>query len=135
MMKAGKYYVGDLCYVMDNDWDEVCDLTIDGSQVLSGEFNMKDGRRFALYTTMYGDGTYRDEQGREYPVDSGSIGCVRVEDITMDQADINFGQIIEFDKDFNCGFESGVIYFGKMRIDTDPTDEEFEDEEEYSSEY
>lgn len=25
-MPAGRYYVGDLCYVMDDVWDEVCDL-------------------------------------------------------------------------------------------------------------
>lgn len=133
-MKAGKYYVGDLCYVMDNDWDEVCDLTIDCHEVLSGEFNMKDGRRFAVFTTMYGDGTYRDDFGRKYPVDSGSIGCILLDNITMKNADIAYGQIIEFDKDFNCGYEDGVIYFGKVRIDTDPLDEEDEEEDCYEEE-
>ena len=26
MMRSGTYYVGDLCYVMHPQWDEVCDL-------------------------------------------------------------------------------------------------------------
>ena len=82
MMKAGKYYIGDLCYVMHPEWDEFCSLTINGHNVLDGEFNLKDGRRFATFTTKWGDGTYKDEQGRSYGVDAGLIGCIAVDDIT-----------------------------------------------------
>ncbi len=44
-MPAGKYYVGDLCYVMHDVWDEVCDLMFphDNSGVY-GKFKLKDGR-------------------------------------------------------------------------------------------
>ena len=27
MMDAGRYYIGDLCYVIDNAWGEIYDLT------------------------------------------------------------------------------------------------------------
>ena len=30
MFPAGKYYVGDLCYVMHDEWDEVCGLFFKG---------------------------------------------------------------------------------------------------------
>jgi hypothetical protein len=40
MMQPGKYYIGDLCYVMHGEWDEFCALTIVGDKVLDGEFNL-----------------------------------------------------------------------------------------------
>ena len=45
MMPAGKYYIGDLAYVMHGEWDEFCDLTIKGNSLSNGEFSLKDGRR------------------------------------------------------------------------------------------
>jgi hypothetical protein len=140
MMPAGKYYIGDLCYVMDDaEWLEVCDLTIRGSRVIDGEFQLKDGRRFAMYGTAYGDGTYHDHYGFSYSVDSGSIGCIRMEDIKASntyslgdtQAILDFGAIQDFDTDFvtgggiqgTMGWE-GLIQFGHIVIETDPTEEE-----------
>jgi hypothetical protein len=131
MMKAGKYYVGDLCYVLHDRWDEFCSLTINGHRVLDGEFNLADGTRFATYTTMYGDGCYSDEQGNEYGVDAGLIGCVALEDINFND-ESNFtsgGRIVEFVKDFTTFSSGGVISFGGVSIDTDPEVEELEEEE------
>ena len=85
MMQSGTYYIGDLCYVMHDRWDEFCALTCSGHCVLDGEFNLKDGTRFATFTTRWGDGTYRDELGNEYPVDAGLIGCIRVDDIAPEE--------------------------------------------------
>mgnify|MGYP003347542378 CR=1 FL=1 len=86
MMTAGEYYVGDLCYVMsDEEWEEVCRLTTEGQKCISGEFTMADGRRFAMYNTAYGDGIYVDEKYMKYSVDSGTIGCIKVEDIKVDK--------------------------------------------------
>ena len=45
MMPAGKYYIGDLCYVMtDDEWREICAIIIKGNQCLDGEFELPDGR-------------------------------------------------------------------------------------------
>jgi hypothetical protein len=125
MMTAGKYYLGDLCYVMHGEWDEFCDLTIQGNSLLNGEFNLKDGRRFATFTTKWGDGVYQDEQGRSYSVDAGLIGCIRVEDIDFTDASNNVsgGQIVEFDRDFTTFSSGGVIRFGDVVIDTDAEEE------------
>jgi len=127
MMKAGKYYIGDLCYVMHPEWDEFCSLTISGNNVLDGEFNLKDGRRFATFTTKWGDGTYKDEQGRSYGVDAGLIGCIAVEDITPSELEnLKDGHVVEFVQDFSTFSAGGIIRIGSICIDTDYAEEEDE---------
>ena len=134
-MPAGQYYVGDLCYVMtDKEWDEYCSITISNNHCLDGEFEMKDGRRFATYGTAWGDGLYRDQYRNEYSVDSGSIGCIKLEDITAEKYKV-FGKDIEdlgaihtFEYEFTTsGFRGkkewdGVICIGGVKIETDPED-------------
>jgi hypothetical protein len=130
-MPAGTYYIGDLCYVMHDRWDEFCSLTCSGSRVLDGEFNLADGTRFATYTTRWGDGNYFDETGKSYDVDAGLIGCVRVEDIDFtDPANsIVGGRVVEFVRDFTTFSSGGVISIGNVSIDTDPeyVEEELEE--------
>jgi len=129
MMKAGTYYIGDLCYVMHPEWDEFCSLTINDNKVLDGEFNLKDGRRFATFTTKWGDGTYKDEQGRKYGVDAGLIGCINVKDITPSELEnLKDGHVVEFVQDFSTFSAGGIIRIGSICIDTDFEEIEEEDE-------
>ena len=136
-MPAGSYYVGDLCYVMnDEDWREICKLTIGGNECIEGEFTLSDGRRFAMYDTAYGDGGYLDQTGNEYSVDSGTIGCIKVSDITKFEYEHieELGVMHEFDKPFetsggrgSLGRDwDGVIKIGRIHIETDPVYEEEE---------
>jgi hypothetical protein len=118
-MKAGKYYVGDLCYVLGDRWDEVCDLIIKDHVCLDGVFELKDGTQFAIYGTAYGDGFYSDQYANGYPVDSGSIGCVLVDSITSGELDESLGNVIDFDDDFTTSSDSGIIYIGEIEIDTE----------------
>lgn len=121
MMEAGRYYVGDLCYVLHEVWDEVCSLTFDKEgRMLDGEHYLKDGRKFALYSTMYGDGTYHDGQGRSYPVDAGCIGCILEVDIDLrnKENETGGGQIIDFPRDFVTGDNNGQLLFGHILIET-----------------
>jgi hypothetical protein len=131
-MQAGRYYVGDLCYVLHDRWDEFCSLTCSGNRVLDGEFNLADGTRFATYTTRWGDGTYRDETGNSYDVDAGLIGCVALEDIdfTDPSNSVAGGRVVEFVRDFTTFSSGGVISIGTVSIDTDPeyAEEELEEE-------
>lgn len=142
MMPAGKYYVGDLCYVMHPEWDEFCKITISGNECLQGEFNLADGRRFATFTTAYGDGEYRSNQNTSHSVDAGLIGCIRIEDIrdpeATEAAMRSLGAIVEFDRPFECSGGrrnnwDGVIHFGNLQIFTG--DEECEELEEEEEEY
>ena len=84
---AGYYWVGDICYVLHDEWLEVCDITLPAKdnkyQILNGVFNLKNGTQFALYNTAYGDGNYYDEENFNYGVDSGSIGCVAINNIDV----------------------------------------------------
>ena len=135
-MPAGKYYVGDLCYVLHDEWDECCNLFFANRKdqgCNEGEFNLRDGRRFASFNTAYGDGGYFDEQGREYSVDSGGIGCIRLVDINLshDSNYIDGGQIVDFPSDFETGYQDGKIIIGHVIIDTDPS---YENENEYEYE-
>lgn len=133
-MEPGTYYVGDLCYVMNDSWNELCEMTCDEHTVLDGGFRLKDGREFVIFTTAWGDGTYRDKEGRAYPVDAGLIGCVRVEDMDSKPEDVcDDGHFIEFKSPFICEKVDGVIYFGKIAIDTD-SDGDLEDDEYYKDE-
>ncbi len=132
-MPAGKYYVGDLCYVMHDEWDEFCALTISGSELQEGEFNLKDGRRFAFYSTRWGDGEYADQYGRRYGVDAGLIGCIRVEDINeKERENLDGGHVVEFTREFYVtgGRKDpdwdGVISVGNVYIKTDD-DGDYED--------
>lgn len=128
MMKAGTYYVGDLCYVFDDeDWQEICGLMYDTDGNAKDNFINYKGIEMFWANTMYGDGSYSDQYGHEYPVDAGLIGAVRFEDLTSEKSKNivkeGFGQLIEFGRDFSCSSDSGDIYIGKYIIDTDPKED------------
>lgn len=129
MMKSGTYYVGDLCYVMNDRWDEFCALTIVGDKVLDGEFNLKDGTRFATFTTKWGDGNYFDQNGKSYDVDAGLIGCIRLDDIDLTNPENSLigGNIVEFIQPFSTFSAGGEIRIGNVLINTDPAEVEEEE--------
>lgn len=131
LMPAGKYWVGDLCYVMHEEWDEVCGLFFKGRDdhgCNEGLFELKDGRKFVSFNTKWGDGGYYDEAENEYGVDAGLIGCILVSDIKQsDQNTLNGGHVHDFDAPFVCsGGRSeqgcdwdGIIQIGHVKIATD----------------
>ena len=124
MMPAGKYYIGDLCYVMGDEWRQVCSIIIKDNQCLNGEFELDDGRRFAIYSTAYGDGEYYDQYGHTYSVDAGSIGCILMSDIRANKYDnlLDLGAILEFTEPFETGSQGGQLQFGHVIIETDAVD-------------
>lgn len=137
-MPAGKYYVGDLCYVLHDEWHEVCDITSSGNDCLEGEFTLKDGRRFATYSTKFGDGLYYDNYGNRYPVDAGLIGCVLLDaiDLTNTANDLSLGNVVEFADDFETSGGrltsnewNGIIRIGRIEVETDPVYDDYECDE------
>jgi hypothetical protein len=133
-----KYWIGDLCYVMHPEWDEFCSLTITDRCVTDGVFTLADGRKFGCKGTAYGDGTYHDQNGKQYPVDAGLIGVIALEDIRDPLAitgpNIGLGNIYEFDSFPDVASHNGVIQIGNIFIptafDEDCDDEEYSEEEE-----
>jgi hypothetical protein len=127
-LTAGVYWIGDLCYVLGNRWDEFCALTIEGHNVKEGAFTMADGTQFITFGTAYGDGLYYDQEGNEYPVDAGLIGCVLADKVDHD-ARLELGKVHTFVNDVWADSDGKVLNFGHIQIDTDPIfEEEFEDE-------
>lgn len=117
-MPPGEYWVGDLCYVLGDVWDDVCSLIIQGRDVVDGVFTLPDGRRFANFGTAYGDGYYPDQYGNHYAVDSGTIGCVLAADVEAH----DLGHLHKFDKRILVRYEDGVIKIGHVFINTNDED-------------
>lgn len=131
-MPAGRYYIGDLCYVMHDEWDEACAMFFPPNHVgrgVEGEFTLRDGRRYASFGTAFGDGEYYNNMGTSHCVDSGSIGCIRIEDIRDDTyGNIeSLGSVVEFEQPFEVEkVGRGLLKFGHVEIETDPVyDEEY----------
>ena len=125
-MPAGRYYVGDLCYVMHDAWTEAVDLMFpsaaEGYKSVEGVLTLKDGRQFAIFSTSYGDGVYYDQWGKDYGVDAGSIGCILQKDIKDDTANIGLGNIVDFDQDFVVSSDGETLKFGDIIIHTGSVD-------------
>lgn len=101
---------------------------------MDGEIVFDNGIKTVHFSTAYGDGFYEDQNGNLYAVDAGLIGCIRIKDITDKQADLTCGNVVNFDYDFECESNDGVLCFGNIVIDTknefneENEDEQFEEE-------
>lgn len=146
MMPAGEYYIGDLCYVMENWWDEVCEKTIEDNEVLNGRFVLDGGIEFAMMSTFYGDGSYGSNVlGSNFPVDSGSIGVVKLSAIGKTSKDIDeegLGKVVVFNTPFEVKDDEGTLIFGDIRIFTNDEEdgeccepEYYEDEDDDDFDY
>lgn len=117
-MKAGTYYIGDLCYVVDNDkWKHFCfafnDLENDN------EYVTLDDIEFAQMWTKYGDGDYSSNVDRFFGVDSGSIGCINVKYLDLSNLDHLKNFFYTFEEDFEViRRDDGTLCFGHVEIYT-----------------
>ena len=127
MLPAGEYYIGDPCYVIDNDkWGEFLDPFWD-KKPKGGVFDF-DGYQCAAFYTKYGDGCYTLEPGYyRIPVDAGMIGAIPMALVV--QGGEEDGAFVTFDKPFQCQEWDGQIRFGHYTVETG--DEMDEDEDEY----
>jgi hypothetical protein len=125
-MPQGKYYVGDLRFVLDNDgtWDEVCNLrkvNHRAGECGQGHFTTSNGREIVIFDTAYGPDVHNglqhvDLDGKCYTINSGSIGLTLAEGLDNTQ----HGNIIEFEEKFMCmaknswrpGQDMKICFFG-----------------------
>lgn len=113
-LSAGTYYVGDLCYIFDDDsddWDTACEH-------VGKKFTLHGGREGVCFFTRYGDGDYKDGQGMSYYVDSGTIGCVKIKESQIGAFGFTGGNYVNFPEEFTCTNEHGLLTFGHIVIDT-----------------
>lgn len=122
--KAGKYYIGDPCYALQNKngwkWNDVLDQT-DCFTDFNGTITNSCGDTFhvAGARTRYGDGGFIDNSGREFLVDSGCIACIPVSAIGL-TFDSTGGHILDIPVDFDFEAKYGIfgIRAGGWMLDT-----------------
>ena len=74
-LPAGDYYIGDPCYAIQ-PWHDYLDQAFPGyGDKLGPQPFLFGGLQCVVYSTEYGDGTYSDQNGNYYCVDSGLIGA------------------------------------------------------------
>jgi hypothetical protein len=113
-MPAGKYWVGDLSYVLGDTWDEVCALQ--NNDDMDYNIQLADGRRLVTVFTEQGDGEYFDYHGRGYMVDSGTIGAMLVSDLKGGE-NLSGGHVIDLPS-FLPYFNMGDVVIGNVAVDT-----------------
>jgi hypothetical protein len=122
---AGKYYIGDLCYVLgDTTYDSVvCD---------GGEGFFTNGTHtIGFFSTAHGDGFYRGTNGKSYGVDAGIIGIVPAELMKPGSGE----EILTFENEFKFGCTRDATFYVKDEDNPDnsfqiPTGADDEDEDE-----
>jgi len=108
-LPAGRYVIGDLCYRDQDDWDQMIETYQPGKVK-----NLSDGRKYVVLKTKWGDGSYSDQDNKEYWVDSGTIGILHYDG----NLDGGMGRTFDFSSDFQVYESNGVLHFGAICIDT-----------------
>jgi hypothetical protein len=129
-LPAGKYFIGDPCYVFPNDgpmsdkWQELLEA---GDYFETCEISIDDGKiKVWAGMTVFGDGTYLGSNGKSFPVDSGLIGIVPMETVEyLGAGDLSrLGVIVEYNRFFGVAIHAGIFNFPDFYIDTGPVDED-----------
>lgn len=132
-MPAGKYYIGDLCYVITKEWSKVVEdyfqaqkknptlnihtLNLNGASTKDPEFN------FLMFYTG-SDGTYwiKSTTPPHEPipicVDSGTIGIINTKILNPQilKEHEKLGHIKEFKNDFLVSYHNKLITIGDIEI-------------------
>lgn len=132
MLPAGKYYIGDPCYVIrDHNWSDFCEAFFKAEQEDQDVFEY-DGQTVFASHTFYGDGRFDDQDGYTYGVDAGMIGAIPLALIPGGEAQAAAnGRVVDFKQPFDAWYEKdGTFWIGNVRIFTGFDDPEEDDEEE-----
>ena len=131
-LPAGVYYIGDPCYVIDDDeWNDFLDIFWDvEDKIYEPDFIYKD-RLLFCHGTRHGDGFFpvcnMPFSGSTWlDVDAGMLACLPIALVASDQiSDLHYtpdngkGKLImAFDKEFECGYDDGVFTFETMTVNT-----------------
>jgi hypothetical protein len=140
-LPPGRYYIGDLCYVMRPEWPEVVTCLYPDhltEEMKEGVHTLMDGRKFAIYSTAYGDGTYNSSVATTFDVDSGTIGAILVQDITDEEVTPEWmakvGGIFDFRHRLETSSNNGTLEFGRVVIFTSD-DIEYQESDQFWSGY
>jgi len=113
-IQAGKYYLGDPCYSLNESWKDILKQSNNFKESL---IDVPEGQILA-FKTAYGDGQYPSNAGRRFCVDSGLIGLVPMALAEKEKQTIFNSMPIEFTEPTLCKRVKGKLYFGIVVIDT-----------------
>ena len=119
---AGRYYLGDPCYVIrDDDWIPL----LENCDYFRNPVGKVGGYDILAFSTKHGDGTYSDKRGNKYDVDAGLIGLVPVAYGGREHEN----REVKFESPTLCWNDDGVLHFGGITINTDAWLDQYEDGE------
>jgi len=130
---AGEYYLGDICYCFAHGTESWREL-LDSCKSFNDSVGILNNTKVLGFHTKYGDGSYDDNEGHSYGVDSGLIGLVPIElieDNSTFRQNSECGRIVKFEEEFKCSNNDGRLYFGDITIETDEDFEEWDEDDEY----
>jgi hypothetical protein len=111
-LPAGRYYIGDPCYVLQASWDRIKTAFDENEPV---EF---DGYTVWGANTAFGDGCYKCSRGSEYMVDSGILAAIPVQLIDNPNGE-EHGTIIDEPNGLMVEYDlNGTFTFGSICIKT-----------------
>ena len=85
------YYVGDLGYLHLEEWEYICgNVSCDNEDWVA---ELENGCKVALFSTA-GDGLFASDSGLEYCVDSGTLGIIKVSDLSEENL-VTLCEVIE----------------------------------------
>jgi hypothetical protein len=137
-LPAGRYLIIDPCDSLpDGEWDRVIDLTNCFEDPCHAAFTTAAGGQglVVAFSTANGDGCFADAEGNEYGVDSGVIGIVSMDDLTIDEGDVDGGVVHDFTAPFRCYRSGDTLVFGHIEINTGNTEEEDSDFGDFDNDY
>lgn len=105
-LPRGRYYIGDLCYVLG---DNIYDNIFGGTGYESGIYEEKNSDRvFLVNSTAYGDGEYPGSDGNKFAVDAGIIGICSEDLMAKDDGG---GHMYTFRRPVECRLRGGKFTF------------------------
>lgn len=131
-LKAGRYWIGDPCYRILENWHSVCEQCGDANwEDKDGLWIDVDYTKFILIGTAYGDGCYPLTKDGELitglGVDAGCLSIIPVGD-DFPLGEDSDGYVVEMTDDFEFEAEGGNFSFGEYKVLTDYDNEDDEDE-------
>lgn len=130
ILPVGTYYIGDLCYALDDDlYENVFGPSYDAGLFIS---NLNPTHVFMMESTG-GDGFFNGSDGKEYPVDSGTIGIASQAVLTKKKTRFTeYGSLYTFKSPVhvNLQFDNKFIFRGEDISDPQLTIKIYSDEDE-----
>lgn len=114
---AGKYWIGDPSYVLTkNDFSNFVHQDKNNGSIGC----ILDGHIIIALSTFFGDGEYYDDEQNSYKVDSGYIGIIPLDYLTLNNIDVpENGRIHIFEKTSEIFVSDiGLMNFGNITITT-----------------